>query len=125
MTRAIASCASALAFPFCVILSAAISRRAHYLPARPAGLQHAVDDRLKAWLHGLLAVDLAVGIFALSSWRSDHSAFLIGIARHRRGVETEPMRRLPRLGKAPSSILVTAGMLAPMVLDAGPRDGLY
>lgn len=40
-------------------------------------------------------------------------------------LETEPVRRLPGLGKAPSCILAAAGMLAPMVLNAGARDGLH
>ena len=40
-------------------------------------------------------------------------------------LETEPVRRLPRSGKAPSCILAAAGMLAPMVLNARARDGLH
>ncbi|SIT57471.1 hypothetical protein BQ8794_40070 [Mesorhizobium prunaredense] len=40
-------------------------------------------------------------------------------------LETEPVRRLPRLGKAPSRILGAAGTLAPMVYNAGARDGLH
>lgn len=38
---------------------------------------------------------------------------------------TEPVRRLLRFGKAPAGILAAAGMLAPMVLNAGARDGLH
>ncbi|WP_167391650.1 hypothetical protein [Mesorhizobium temperatum] len=40
-------------------------------------------------------------------------------------LETEPVRWLPRLGKAPSGILAAAGMLAPVVLNPGPRDGVH
>ncbi|SIT53532.1 conserved hypothetical protein [Mesorhizobium prunaredense] len=39
--------------------------------------------------------------------------------------ETEPVRRLSRLGKAPSGILAAARVLAPMVLNAGARERLH
>ncbi|MGX9120360.1 hypothetical protein ACWTU6_27405, partial [Mesorhizobium sp. BHbsci] len=40
-------------------------------------------------------------------------------------LETEPVRWLTRLGKAPSCILAAAGMLAPVVLNPRARDGLH
>ncbi|MBZ9887464.1 hypothetical protein P3C38_27240 [Mesorhizobium sp. DSM 30133] len=47
-------------------------QRPQCLASRPSRLQHAIDNHLKAWLHGLLAVDGSVLIIVLSLGRIDH-----------------------------------------------------
>lgn len=62
-------------------------------------LQHATDDSLKAGLHGLLAIDLPIRVFALSSWRSDHPGFLIDIPRRRTRVAGSSQATRPHYPK--------------------------